>query len=313
MRNKRNLAGFITFLLLFALPAHPVNGEIPLKVTVVSEIMFGSQSDYSPAKWYEEDGCRYGLESWELEPVTLEPRPERVEQEVLFEEVENEDMLPSTKSISLEEEFSGLSVASDYPVTGVKKVKERWQDGFSFPVVFHSYGAQAYQLGEREVTQGDEKPLSEEWGLALLKEIGVDASRYKVTDTRWDGAPYFDEDHVFCRNAMALGEKLVADYLVTYSGTAVFPEVEGFRCLAVYGLNEPVMEKASDQEIISQGDPEKSADSHWIINNRLVVFTVSAMVLLALLLILAWIARKLKKGGKKKERKRKWEIKRGRK
>lgn len=303
MLLTRILAGFFVFLPLFSLTTEPVFAEIRSEVTVVSELMFGPHSDYHPVKWYEENGCRYGLERWELESVTLSPRPEHVEQEVLFEQVEDKDLLPAVRTILLEEEFSGLSIEEAYPVTEMKKMKERWQDGFSFPVVFHSYGAQAYRLGGQEVAADKEKPLSKAWEKALLAEIGVEPERYRVMDTKWDGAPYFDENNIFCRNAVATGEKLVADYLVTYGGTAIFPEVEGFRCLAVYSLDEPVMVQAKDKKIISQADQEKPVNLNWVFKTRLVVLTVSAVVLLALLLISVWLMRRLMRRKVREEKK----------
>lgn len=307
MQIKCSLVGFIIILSLFLLPVDTVYADTQHEVTVVSQMMFGPQSDYKPDNWYEENGFRYVLKSWELEPITLAPRSEHVEQEVLFEAVEEADTLPAARTILLEEEFSGLSVLDGYPVIRKKRMRERWQSGFSFPVVFHSYGAEAYRLGGQVIEPGKEKPLPEESGLALLAEIGVKPDRYRVTDTRWDGAPYLDEENIFCRNAIATGDKLVADYLVTYGGTAVFPEVEGFRCLAVYGLEEPVMEQAKDKVILSEPVWDKAIGFNWIYKYRRAVLTITAMALLALILIFVWIlkawaVRKMGKANKKTRR-----------
>lgn len=296
MRKKWWVLPLSTLFFLLFVSGQEVYALTPPEITVVSEIMFGSQEEYKPQVLHEEGDDLYHLESWELEPVTVKPREKYVEQEILYEGVENSSMIPETRDITSDEEFSGLKVEGRYPVLRTKKVKEEWRDDFTFPVVFHSYGAEEYELGGEKVTMSQEGMEAEAYEEALLSEIGVTQEDYRVTKVVWAGSPYMDENDVLCRNAVASGKRRVRDYLVTYGGAVTFPEAEGFRCRAVYRLKEyerpPAEEKAvTDREITNVMEAE--TDPSWIVKKEAVVFTVSLFLILLLLLAGVWLIKKI--------------------
>lgn len=136
---------------LMVIPADPVYARPKPEITVLSEIMFGTSEEDVPEIIHEEGGQLYRLKSWELEPVIVNPREKYVEQEIFYESVEGIEGVPERRNITSEEDFSGLKVSADYPVIKRKKVKEEWRDDFTFPVVFHSYGAEEYFLGVENV------------------------------------------------------------------------------------------------------------------------------------------------------------------
>lgn len=296
MRKKWRVLPLSTLFFLLFVSGQEVYARTPPEITVVSEIMFGSQEEYKPQVLHEEGDDLYHLESWELEPVTVKPREKYVEQEILYEGVENRSMIPETRDITSDEEFSGLKVEGRYPVLRTKKVKEEWRDDFTFPVVFHSYGAEEYELGGEKVTMSQEGLEAEAYEEALLSEIGVTQEDYRVTKVVWAGSPYMDENDVLCRNAVASGKRRVRDYLVTYGGAVTFPEAEGFRCRAVYRLKEyerpPAEEKAvTVREITNVMEAE--TDPSWIVKKEAVVFTVSLFLILLLLLAGVWLIKKI--------------------
>lgn len=285
-----------TLFFLLIVSGQEVYARIPPEITVVSEIMFGSQEEYKPQVLYEEGDNLYRLESWELESVTVKPREKYVEQEVLYEGTENRSMIPEMRDITSEEEFSGLKVEGRYPVLRMKKVKEEWRDDFTFPVVFHSYGAEEYELGGEKVTVSQEGLEVENYEEALLSEIGVTQEDYRVTKVVWAGSPYMDENDVLCRNAVASGKRRVRDYLVTYGGTVTFPEAEGFKCRAVYRLKEYERPPAEEKAVAAGDMPkvmEAEADPSWIVKKEAVVFTVSLCLIILLLLAGVWMIKKI--------------------
>ena len=77
---------------------------------------------------------------------------------------------------------------------------ERWEDGFSFPVIFRNYGADVYYLNGTAV-KGGEEPFQEECGDLLLGAIGQSRENYLVEGVAWDGESYVDENGVPCRRA----------------------------------------------------------------------------------------------------------------
>lgn len=296
MRKKWRVLPLSTLFFLLIVSGQEVCARIPPEITVVSEIMFGSQEEYKPQVLYEEGDDLYRLESWELESVTVKPREKYVEQEVLYEGTENRSMIPEMRDITSEEEFSGLKVEGRYPVLRMKKVKEEWRDDFTFPVVFHSYGAEEYELGGEKVTVSQEGLEVENYEEALLSEIGVTQEDYRVTKVVWVGSPYMDENDVLCRNAVASGKRRVRDYLVTYGGTVTFPEAEGFKCRAVYRLKEYERPPAEEKAVAAGDMPkvmEAEADPSWIVKKEAVVFTVSLCLIILLLLAGVWMIKKI--------------------
>ena len=286
---------------LMVIPADPVYARPKPEITVLSEIMFGTSEEDVPEIIHEEGGQLYRLKSWELEPVIVNPREKYVEQEIFYESVEGIEGVPERRNITSEEDFSGLKVSADYPVIKRKKVKEEWRDDFTFPVVFHSYGAEEYFLGVENVPVDGDALRLELYEEALLSEIGVTTENYRITSTVWDGAPYMDEDDILCRNATAFGKRKVRDYLVTYGGTVRFPELEGHRCRAVYTLKEFERTPAEEKRIVRNdavNTAEEERDSDWTIRREAMVITVSLVLVLFIVMLGAWL---IKRGVEKRE------------
>lgn len=106
-----------------------------------------------------------------------------------------------------------------------KVIREYWEDDFSFPVIFRSYGAGLYELGGQLIPVKEaDGPLLEGYEESLLQEIGVSPEEYRIREVCWDGDPYPGKDGVMERRALASGERLLRDYELRYVGTAWFPE-----------------------------------------------------------------------------------------
>ena len=100
---------------------------------------------------------------------------------------------------------------------------ERWEDGFSFPVIFRNYGADVYYLNGTAVKSGEE-PFQEECGDLLLGAIGQSRENYLVEGVAWDGESYVDESGVPCRRALAVGKKRVWSERTVYWGRRLAQE-----------------------------------------------------------------------------------------
>ena len=293
MKKKWLWLPLITTAFLPIMPVTAVYAGSQPEITVISEIMFSSQEEYVPEQFHEEGDDLYELDSWELEPVTVKPRKKHIEQQVLYNGAEYRNQIPEKRGIVAEEDFSGLKTEEEYPMLRMKKVKEEWRDDFSFPVVFQSYGAEEYELGGVSITIDHSLLELEAYEEALLSEIGVTPENYRITKAVWSGAPYMDENDILCRNAVVSGRRKVTDYMVTYGGTVTFPEVEGFRCKAVYRLKE-FERKSAEEKIITAESVVRQAgeEPSWIIKREAVVFAVSLLLILVVLLAAVYLIKK---------------------
>ncbi len=279
-----------------------------------SEIMYSKEEIQEPESVYiHESGRKYGLKSWHLETVTVEARKEEVKKTVRYEKVEDSNAIPSELVIVSENTTTGQSVKENYPVLNIKCEKEWWSDDFSFPAVFHQYEADYYQLGSDHVMHNDERPGLETFDIALLSEIGVNPENYRITDAKWNGEAYIDDQGVMCRNAIVSGQKKLADYQVTYGGTVEYPETFGTQRVAVYGTPEsgleqmrPAMDKPIDS-IELYSEPYEQTPKYEIIQQT-VIITLSLLLVVAVLLFLVWLLLKSLHKSKEKQKERLGDI-----
>lgn len=306
-RKTRKRVAFLTVLIscIGILEGTAYGARPSRQVTVTSEVMFGGEDDFEPDDIHEEGGVLYRLQSWKMEPVETGPCQKEVKQQILYEAMEDRDAIPEFYEITAENDKVDQRITEKFPIIDLKEKDERWSDGFSFPVVFHAYGAEYYQLGSRKVPLDVEHPALDDCEAELLEEIGVSADRYKIREIAWEGAPYYDENGVLCRNAVAAGEKLVTDYLVTYGGMVTFPGVQGYQCRAVYQL--PVLERetAMEKNILPEHapDPVQKAEPVWLITRQTVMITISLLLVVFIILAFVWLIRRLveKRGEIKRE------------
>ena len=200
------------------------------------------------SRYKNEDGILYELKSWSAVPVTLPSLSRKVQKEILYEQAEGAAALPDTIEITAEDKERGQTVTAVCPMEEQEAVREEWQDGFVFTVTFHTYGAEYYELADRLIPYNDEEPELDGCGELLLELAGLSAEDYRVTHVQWSGGIYEDETGNQCRDAAAFGQKRLRDYRVKYSGTAVFPEKQGWQTVAVYRLPQTIAEPAAVAE-----------------------------------------------------------------
>ncbi|MDO4267220.1 MAG: hypothetical protein Q4C73_02010 [Eubacteriales bacterium] len=140
-----------------------------------------------------------------------------IEQEAVYRQVEALSEVPEVMEAEVTAGGTGETVLCHAAASEV--IGEQWLEDFSFPVTFHGYGADHYQLGGILVPSGKELQ-AEAWAGELLELIGVPADSYEISGLFWSGEPYLDADGVLCRDAEAFGRRLVRDIRVEYRGMA---------------------------------------------------------------------------------------------
>lgn len=278
------------------------------EITIWTPLLFEEPESYVPDGIYtDEMGGRYWLKEWELEPELVPARKMEIKRDLQYEGVEEKEQIPAKIPVKAADSITGEELEEECPILQIECLKEFWSSDFSFTAVFHSYDADYYLLGGKQVPFNADRPEIEGCQEQLLQEIGVEPERYRITGVSWAGPPYLEEGGELCRDAAVTGEKQVADYLVTYGGTAVFPEKEGFRCRAVYRSFDaepenwyPAEEAGTGSEPVMLRTP---ADSRRLVFQRTVILTLSllAAAVVFLLLWLVWKGLRKRKGGNENE------------
>lgn len=267
----------------------------------------------APEEWFEtEDGARYRLMEWEQVPEAVIDREKEVYRQITYKGMEKKSTLPDHAVVEVMDEESGSHFTKEMPLLTSEYQNEVWSNDFQFRLVFHEYGSDNYRLGAAEIRlQEDEldwKPYEEE----LLSMIGASSEDYQISELKWEGEPYVDDQEETCRDAVALGRKKVKDCIATYGGTVKLPDIEGYRFKTVYEsweeektTREAVKEKSVETlptQTEEDVDSEKSMDL-WGVIKRYAVLTIElAAVLLAVAGVrLFWIYLKIRSEKRKKK------------
>lgn len=174
-------------------------------------------------------------------------------------DLEGDDTVPETADVPLIDEQSGTEFERELSLVDVEEISREWSDTFSFSVTVSGYGADSFYLGDMEIPG---KADLADYGEKLLDLAGLSREYYRVDRVEWDGEPYEDGE-VICRNAAAVGSKLVRNVKAKYGGQIRTPDLEGKQYIGIY---EEVLPETEDEtgiepepEIMSQ--PETIPDT----------------------------------------------------
>lgn len=236
-----------------------------------------------------------------------------VRRDVVYEAVEDAASVPETVDIQVRQ--GGQRATAICRAQNKTVLREWWSEDFSFPVTFHTYDAEFYELGDCLIPYNEERPQLEGCELQLLDAIGVSPEAYEITQLQWAGDAYRDGDGTLCRDAVAGGRKLLRDYQVRYEGTAVF--LDGRERLADRQEQETVEEDMLEDETehieesavsifqkedttqIEPKEPEEESSGFWqkITSTLLIIIGIGVLLFFGGLLFLAflWVVKKLRK------------------
>ncbi len=96
-----------------------------------------------------------------------------------------------------------------------------------------NYDAPVYNFGDFSIPHNDERPEIDGVEEGLIRLLGYDTKKYRITGARWNGGTYIDEDGVKCREAIADCDTYTALWQANYEGTADFRKTV-YDCTAHY-------------------------------------------------------------------------------
>ncbi len=223
-RKKTGL--FLLLLFLLILPAADARAETvdfsaPGEITVTYDFSEeDSDGDASPPERYVWENEEYRLEAYQIMTAESNEASEIMTETVRYEEVEQ-----------------AMEIPQEYPVADMTYENWRWIPGFEFTVTVKGYDGGSFYLGDRIVAVKEEQPF-EGREQELLELIGVDPEYYLIEDSRWISEPQIGEDGLTYRQAVASGQKYVADVSVVYTKESETETVPSMICQAVYRIPE---------------------------------------------------------------------------
>jgi uncharacterized surface anchored protein len=201
---------------------------------------------------YRYGDAEYIRQSYQVVTAMTEEGVKEVEETITYEEVEQIDTLPETARITVTDQRYNTEYKKDFPVLDAQFYNWRWVSGFELPITVEEADADTYELNGILVPAREEDPFAgfEDQLLALAQ---INPDYYRIRQVRWVGSSWLGEDGKMYRNAVAAGEKYVADCRAVYGGTAILEPVSGVAWQAVY-------QKAEEE---SEPEPETAGEETW--------------------------------------------------
>lgn len=177
-----------------------------------------------------------------------------------------------------------------------------WADGFSAIVTLHNLDGGYFTLGDHEFAYNkDSISFSTSDYAELIRMLGYDTSKYRLTSAKWQGKEYKDKDGIRCRDAYVSGQQYAASYKALYEG-----DVENgtlYTAHATYTLEQEVETGEAESYILkATGYYEKTGVWHNIISfvtEHEAVSAVSAgLLLLCVILAVVVLMRRKRKTSK---------------
>lgn len=194
----------------------------------------------------------------------------------------------NSKTVNYADEPSGQTVTAVLPLTDFRvTVPYHWEPDVTVPMRVEVYDSTFYMLNSRYVPYNDEKPALAGYEADILNVLNLPEASYRITDFVWTGDVY-TENAVQYRNAVATGERYVAEYTAYYSDTVALPDAAGYNAQLTYSLD------SGDTEYTIKATAVYEKEESFPVVT-VVITVVSILVgIIAIVLILFLIAKKRK-------------------
>lgn len=103
------------------------------------------------------------------------------------------------------------------PFVRMEQSEAAWVDGFSATITFKNLDGEVFKLGSHEFSYNPDKlSLTESDFTELVKLLGYDTSKYRLTSASWSGKAYKGKNGELYRDAKASGQQYAASYKAIY-------------------------------------------------------------------------------------------------
>ena len=162
---------------------------------------------------------KVGDETYELSGITWseEPNIEHVDYTVEYGYHTKEPEPTQTYEYTYTSPVTKKENTVTLPFVRLEKGGAAWKDGFSAVVTFHNLDGKYFTLGSHEFAYNkDSISFSETDYAELIRMLGYDAGKYRLTSARWQGKEYKDKDGITCRDAYVAGQQYASSYKAVY-------------------------------------------------------------------------------------------------
>ena len=194
----------------------------------------------------------------------------------------------NSKPVNYADEQTGQTVTATLPLTSFQVTTPyHWESDVTVPMRVEVYDATFYMLNGRYVPYNDEKPALTGYETDILTVLNLPQESYRITDFLWTGDVY-TENGIRYRDAVATGERYVAEYTAYYSDTVALPDAAGYNARLTYSLD------SGDTEYTIKATAVYEKEESFPVVT-VVITVVSILVgIIAIVLILFLIAKKRK-------------------
>ena len=162
---------------------------------------------------------KVGSETYELSGITWseEPNIEHVDYTVGYGYQTKEPEPAQTYEYTYTSPVTKKENTVTLPFVRLEKGGAVWKNGFSAVVTFHNLDGKYFILGNHEFAYDkDSISFSEADYAELIRMLGYDAGKYRLTSARWQGKEYKDKDGISCRDAYVAGQQYASSYKAVY-------------------------------------------------------------------------------------------------
>lgn len=160
------------------------------------------------------DGQTYNLDhiTWEEKPNT-----EHVSYTQDYGYAVSEPAHPETYEYTYTSSVTGEENTVTLPFVRMEKGEYSWVDGFTATVTFQNLDGVYFKLGSHEFAyNADKLSLTESDYKELVKMLGYDTSKCRLTSASWSGKAYKGKNGQMYRDAKASGQQYAASYKAVY-------------------------------------------------------------------------------------------------
>ena len=220
--------------------------------------------------------------------TTITNRTAEVESTTQSGYVISQPAAANSTTVNYADEQTGQTVTATLPLTSFQATTPyHWESDVTVPMRVEVYDATFYMLNGRYVPYNDEKPALTGYETDILTVLNLPQESYRITDFLWTGDVY-TENGIQYRDAVATGERYVAEYTAYYSDTVALPDAAGYNAQLTYSLD------SGDTEYTIKATAVYEKEESFPVVT-VVITVVSILVgIIAIVLILFLIAKKRK-------------------
>lgn len=208
-----------------------IQGREILKVQSEPQVDVSKLS--KPEATYQYEGKEYKLKEYKVIETQISAREELVSDTITYDSVEQADRIPDSAVIEARDHLTGAVTNVTVPLKSYEYSDYRWVNGFQFLITVESADADSFALGDVLIPNQEEHPFKG-YEKELLQLIHVSPDFYRILSAEWTGQPWMGENGIIYRQALAQGEKRIADVKAVYEGLVLMDAVPASATEAIY-------------------------------------------------------------------------------